>query len=102
MSVISALGEPTGMVRARNQYNTTRNPHQQSSGASGSISPPTKSFPSGLFGTLQLPTEISTASPTVRRQKPHNEILNHPANMPYPAAFPKHAAQGSAGTLPVI
>lgn len=100
VSLISVLGEPTGVVQARNPYNTTHNPHQQPSGASGSISPPTKSSPSGLFGTLQLSTEISTASPTNRRQKPHN--TNQPANVPYPAAFPKHAAQGSPGTLPAI
>lgn len=55
-----------------------------------------------LLSYQQQTTNISTASPMVRRQNPATQIINHPANMPYPATSPKHAAQGSSGTLPAI
>lgn len=55
-----------------------------------------------MFSYQQEDTKNQHVISHAYKAKPHNEIINHSANKSYSAAFPKHAAQGSSGTLPAI
>lgn len=106
-SLISAPGEGTGVVRAPLETDTTTLAILISS-------PPGPWVPSPhlpnlshqdylrLFSHQQEDTKNQHGISHSYKAKPHNRIINHSANKPYPAAFPKHAAQGSSGTLPAI
>lgn len=105
--LISALGEGTGVVRALLETDTTTLAILTSSPPRPWASPPHRTNPShqdylGLFSYQQEDTKNQHVISQTYRAKPRNEIINHSANKSYPAAFPKHAAQGSSGTLPAI
>lgn len=84
-----------GLGSTQSRHNNTRNPHQQSSGASGSIYPPTTSFPLGTTWNYSATSSKQLKSARhVPQPKPHNEVVNHPAHTSHPPTCPKRAAQG--------
>lgn len=109
VSLISALGEGTGVVWAPLETDTatlailTSGPPEP--WASSHLPNPSHQDYLGLFSYQQEDTKnqhVISLTFVTYEAKPRNEIINHSANKSYPAAFPKHAAQGSSGTLPAI